>query len=130
MPVDAGDTIAALGALRARLAVVGEQIAGKSGLLVLATGQRLTHVRSGALRRSWRMVGPTGGDGVYSAEVGPTMIYARRQELGFLPPLTDSLGRSFPHDPGWPYVKPAHELAYASVGVLATRMVAEVVSGG
>jgi hypothetical protein len=44
--------------------------------------------------------------GPYAAFVGPTMIYARRIELGFSGP--DSLGRVY-HQPPRPYVRPAYE---------------------
>jgi phage gpG-like protein len=37
---------------------------------------------SGALLRSVQVQGPTGGAGTYEASVGPTMVYARIQELG------------------------------------------------
>src|ERR1700677_3498013 len=113
MTVDASGTIAGIAALRARLNVAAERIAGRGALLVMAAGQKLTHVVTGTLRRSWRIVGPGGGDGVYSAEVGPTTVYARRQELGFYGP--DSIGRIFPNDPGWPYVAPAHLAAIRPV---------------
>jgi hypothetical protein len=129
-PVDASGTLAGIAALRVRLNLAAEQIAGKGGLVVLATGQKLTHVVSGSLRRSWKMDGPVGGDGVYSARIGPTMIYARRQELGFLPPLQDSLGRSFPTDVGWPYVAPAHLASIQPIRDMAVRAVGEAVSGG
>jgi hypothetical protein len=36
----------------------------------------------GDLGRSVIVTGPIGGDGVYEADVGPTMIYSRQRELG------------------------------------------------
>jgi hypothetical protein len=44
--------------------------------------------------------------GPYAAFVGPTMIYARRIELGFSGP--DSLGRVY-HQAPRPYVRPVFE---------------------
>lgn len=129
-PVDASGTIAGIVALRTRLKLATRDIAAQGAAIVQRIGMDRTHVRSGSLRRSWRIVGPVGGDTTYSAAVGPTMIYARRQELGFLPPLTDSLGRQFPNDPGWPYVRPAHDEAVEPVYQKATEIVRGAVSGG
>jgi len=105
MPAD--ETIAALDALIARLSVAGAASVTTAGLAIQRVGMSKTRVKSGTLRRSWRTEKlPTGG-GVFAARVGPTTVYARRQELGFLPPLKDSLGRTFPNDRGHPYVRPA-----------------------
>ena len=116
-PVDDEATQAALTALIAKINRAAEIIAGSSAHIVQQLGMERTHVITGTLRRSWRVVGPEGGDGVYRAAVGPTMIYARRQELGFVGP--DSLGRVFKNDPGWPYVRPAREAAQVPVQQLA-----------
>jgi Bacteriophage HK97-gp10, putative tail-component len=103
VPVDADDTIAALTAMMGRVRVASRTIVAKSALELQRVGMAHTHVRSGTLRRSWR-IEPFGEGGMYGARVGPTTVYARRQELGFKGP--DKLGRVFKNDPGWPYVKP------------------------
>ena len=123
-PVDADATLAALDDLMGRVRDAGPQIAAKSALVIEQAGMSKTHVRSGTLRRSWRV--ETQGN---VAEVGPTTVYARRQELGFLPPLKDSLGRSFPTAVGWPYVRPAFEASTPKVNELAVGMLAEAIGG-
>lgn len=120
---------AALDALLARVDAAAPAIAMKAGLAIQAEGMALTHVQTGTLRRSWRTEYTGGGDGVYSARVGPTTVYARRQELGFLPPLTDTLGRQFPHAVGWPYVRPAIETSLPRVAAVVRDGFAAVVGG-
>ncbi|MGD0211122.1 MAG: hypothetical protein ABSC14_09110 [Desulfomonilia bacterium] len=75
---------------------------------LMAAGMARTHVISGTLLRSWKMDPVQQGPDLYEWWVGPTVVYARRQELGFLPPHKDSLGREFPTAYGWPYVRPAY----------------------
>jgi hypothetical protein len=117
VPVDDAATQAALTALIGQINVASEQIAVKSALIVQRIGMGLTHVRTGTLRRSWHTE-PLGGEGgTYSARVGPTTVYARRQELGFSGP--DSLGRVYKNDPGWPYVRPAREQAQLPIQAMA-----------
>ncbi len=65
-------------------------------------------VVSGTLRRSMQVVGPTKVGSSYEAQIGPTVIYARRVALGFHG--SDSLGRTF-DQAGNPY----HARAVASV---------------
>jgi phage gpG-like protein len=69
---------------------------------------------TGTLRRSITIKGPTRvGSGRWMAEVGPTAVYGRIQELGG---VTGRGGTSTL--PARPYVKPAYERAIAS-GLLA-----------
>ena len=124
MPIDAGDTMDALAAMMARLQAAGPKIVTQVGLVIQREGMARTHVRTGALRRSWRV--ESEGD---TAQVGPTMVYGRRQELGFLPPLVDSLGRQFPHAVGWPYVKPAYEASGPQALAVAVAGVREAIGG-
>ena len=57
--------------------------------------------------------------GVWTAEVGPTMVYARRIELGFKG--ADSLGRVYNQRP-YPYMRPGLRVASPNVrGILANR---------
>ena len=128
MPVDVSATLAGLDALTARINEASETIAGRAALIVQRAGMAATHVRTGTLRRSWTVVGPEGSGGAYSAQVGPTMVYARRQELGFQPPLRDSLGRSFPNDYGRPYVQPSALAARSGIEQMAISVVTEAVS--
>jgi len=118
VPADDSELQAALSAMRARIHLASKVIATKGGLVIQQVGMKHTKVVSGTLRRSWRTE-PLDSGGVYGARVGPTTVYARRQELGFLPPLKDSLGRSFPTAYGWPYVKPSLDEARPMVGTLA-----------
>ena len=108
MPTDDGDWQDALDALMARVRTTTKKAGAKGALMIMSRGMAHTKVVSGTLRRSWKMETKDDGPDVYSWWVGPTTVYARRQELGFLPPLKDSLGREFPNDPGWPYVRPAY----------------------
>ena len=120
MPADDSEFQAAMSAMIGRVHVASKAIATKGGLVIQQVGMKHTKVVSGTLRRSWRTE-PLDSGGVYGARVGPTTVYARRQELGFLPPLRDSLGRSFPHAYGHPYVKPALTDARPLVGTLAAN---------
>lgn len=104
MPVDDAAFKAALDAMAARVQASTPRLVGESLAMVQRAGQARTRVQSGTLRRSWRIEGPVELDGVASGKVGPTMIYARRIELGFVGP--DSLGRVF-NQAARPYVKPA-----------------------
>ena len=121
MPADDSELQAALSAMVARIHVASKVIATKGALVVQQVGMKHTKVVSGTLRRSWKTEPLDTGGGVYGARVGPSVVYARRQELGFMPPLRDSLGRSFPHAYGWPYVKPALDDARPLVGTLAVN---------
>ena len=108
MPIDDGDFLDALDVLMARVRTATKKAGAKGALMIMARGKAHTKRVSGTLRRSWKMETMNDGPDVYSWWVGPTTVYARRQELGFLPPLKDSLGREFPTATGWPYVRPAY----------------------
>ena len=72
-----------------------------------ATGRPGPKVRTGTLRRSITIKYPhRGGGGLYEAQIGPTVIYSRRIELGF--DGTDSIGRTY-HQPPYPYFRPASQ---------------------
>ena len=59
-------------------------------------------VRTGTLRRSINVISTTTlGGGSYQARIAPTVIYGRRQELGFHG--QDSLGRTY-NQSGRPYL--------------------------
>lgn len=126
MPVDDAEFQAALDAMIGRVSSASRVIAAKGSAIMQRAGMAHTKVVSGTLRRSWRTE-LFGTDGVFAARVGPTTVYARRQELGFKGP--DSLGRIFHHDPGWPYVKPAMREATPLVGVLARESYAAALRG-
>ncbi len=65
---------------------------------------------SGNLMRSVAVYGPTGGAGVYVAEIGPSAIYGRIQELGGV------TGRGYRTQlPARPYVHPGAEKARTEV---------------
>lgn len=75
--------------------------------------QALTHMNgrpgpnviTGTLRRSVAVGTPIDeGPGIWSVEVAPTVIYARRIELGF--DGVDSLGRVYPKKYPYPYMAP------------------------
>jgi bacteriophage HK97-gp10 putative tail-component len=106
VPVDDTKLQAALSALAGRINVASAKIVNKSALAVQATGMPYTPVEKGTLRRSWRVEPATTGTGVFAAKVGPSVVYARRIELGFYD-RTDSLGRHFMQR-GKPYVKKAY----------------------
>lgn len=61
-------------------------------------------VVSGRHRNSIKVLGQGPIPRGWQAEVGPTMVYSRRLELGFTG--TDSLGRVF-NQPPYPYLRPA-----------------------
>lgn len=121
LPVDASEAIAALDAIMTRIEGAGPEIVSKGALAVQQAGMGLTHVVSGTLRRSWHVT--VAGN---TAEVGPTTVYARRQELGFAG--ADSLGRVY-DTPGWPYVKPAFEATLPRIQQYAEQAYADAIGG-
>ena len=126
MPVDDSAFLFAFDALITRVQAAGPKAGNLSAQLLKATGMKRTPVLSGTLRRSWK-VDVTAGIGVYAARVGPTMIYARRQELGFKGP--DSIGRVYKHDPGWPYVRPAQLEALPKIQALTKTIYTTAIGG-
>jgi hypothetical protein len=129
VPVDDSNFQAAMDALAARVSAAGPGLVVKAAGVIDRAGMARTKVVTGSLRRSWRITGPETDGMTASAQVGPTMVYARRQELGFLPPLKDSLGRSFPNDPGWPYVRPAFDESEPMVLSLFRSGIADAIRG-
>lgn len=71
---------------------------------VEAAAKEHAPVDTGMLRRSIRVEGPRPlGPLTWAAEVGPTVVYGRRIELGFHD--ADSLGRHYDQE-GQPYLEP------------------------
>ena len=63
----------------------------------------------------------------WGTEVGPTMIYSRRVELGFK--NTDALGRTYTQ-PGYPYFIPAYEeVSILAQGIFRKRAAIALVRG-
>ena len=108
--VDATKTALDLIALRVQKATLESVVEGAA--LVESRGKKNAPVSKGnnppihgTLRRSISMGTPTiEGPGVFSSRGGPSVIYARRVELGFHG--ADSLGRVYDQD-GRPYWGPA-----------------------
>lgn len=68
-----------------------------------ATGRPGPRVVSGDLRRSIHTVGPYREGLGWAAQIGPSIVYGRRVELGFHG--ADALGRNY-NQPGYPYMAP------------------------
>ena len=90
------------------LAAGGKRLKGER---ILNVGNHVSgsrpHNRSGALARSIRMVKVEDlGEGRWSSQTGPSIVYARRIELGFSG--ADSLGRNY-SQPAFPYLRPGFE---------------------
>jgi hypothetical protein len=121
MAVDDRATRLALDEMIARVMAAGAAISRRGALIVQRSAQGRLHegygVLSGTMRRSVHTQGPTSrGDGVYATRVGPSVIYARRFELGYTGP--DSLGRVFAQAPR-PFMMPAVKEARPAVAALA-----------
>ena len=87
-------------------------------------GGSAPNVVSGDLRRFIRMDGVKQyGVAAYRANVGPSLVYARRIELGFFG--ADRLGRKY-HQPPFPYVKPATVTARPLMDQIARQEWAKV----
>jgi len=99
-----------LEALKLRMLAATEQAVADGAHLIQAAAMKHAAGRpgpnavSGTLRRSIHVEGPTGEEGTYTARIGPSAIYARRIELGFMN-MRDSLGRLY-HQPPYPYMAP------------------------
>ena len=122
MPVDSAATQAAITQMMERIAVASSAAVKTAALAVQAAGMKHTKVVSGSLRRSWR----TESQGPYAAFVGPTMIYARRIELGFEGP--DSLGRVY-HQAPKPYVRPAYDETFPQIRPFFVTSIAAAIRG-
>jgi hypothetical protein len=70
-----------------------------------SSGRPGPNVPSGSHRRSIHVEGPTVSGGQIRADIGPSMIYSRRLELGY-DDMTDALGRVY-HQKPLPYLDPA-----------------------
>lgn len=143
MPVDSDATKAALDAVVVRVNAAARGVAGTAALLIQGRAQRRLHVGygvvSGTMRRSVHVEGPTEIiRGVYAARVGPSVIYARRFELGFFG--TDSLGRVYmergtqpPDRLGSikrPFLVPAVNESRSAIQRIAVRACARAIHGG
>lgn len=87
---DVAQTIAGIDALIAALDDATRQITADAAHIIQAKSMKEAPVgvagnstnMPGDLRRSIMVTGPHGGDGVYEALVGPTVVYGRQRELG------------------------------------------------
>lgn len=118
MPADDRATQAALDALIGKISAAGAASVRTGALVIQAAGMRHSPVLTGTLRRSWRTQTINSGVGVYAARVGPTVVYARRIELGFKG--EDSLGRVYDQQPK-PYAKPGYEEAFPAARAAILR---------
>ena len=127
MAVDDAGFQAALAAMLDRVQAAAVPAVARVGNLIVARGMGAAPVRTGTLHRSIHMDGPVGGGGTASAKVGPSVVYARRIELGFMN-MTDSLGRLY-HQPPHPYFAPAVYGAADEAAELMSRVIAEAIGG-
>lgn len=140
MPVDAGAAEAALDLLIQRIAEATEQAVADGAALVEAAAKRNAPVRTGTLRRSIAVEGPIPvGLAVYSARVGPTVIYGRIRELGgHIYPVNVRFLRWYGADGrpvfarhvyqhGRPYLKPAVSASRRRFRAIAVRRWAEAI---
>ena len=116
----------ALDALITQADVAGEQIVTKGAHLVeaaakqKASGRPGPNVVTGTLRRSIGLVDVTRlGPGRWQSQTAPTVVYARRIELGFH--SADSLGRVYDQPP-FPYLGPGLDDAITALGALYREM--------
>ena len=131
MPVDDRATKLALDAMVVRVSAASAVISKRGALLVRSLAQGKLHegygVVSGTMRRSVHTEGPTArGAGVFGTRVGPSKIYSRRFELGFVGP--DSLGRVFPDHPR-PFMRPAVTEARPRIEALAASQWRKAIRG-
>ncbi len=149
MPVDVAATILGLDALGARVEKATEQIVKDTlHLLQLAAAAKApkgvpgnSTNPSGDLARSIDVEGPRGGSGVYSGQVGPTVIYGRQRELGgpIYPQVASMLAfvkfgeliiTSRVYQAPEPYMKPAYEESRAAVRTLVISDLSAAIEGG
>jgi hypothetical protein len=111
-----------------------EQFVMKAGLLVVAASQRHAsgrpgpNVKSGSHRRSFHTEGPKDASaGVVYSESGPSMIYSRRLDLGYMN-MTDSLGRLY-HQVPYPALAPGVKDATVPISNLAEAMFGAALGG-
>lgn len=103
---------AALNQLKAQASLAVKSAVSKGAHMIEASakdhasGRPGPNVRSGSHRRSIHVEGPVNiRPYTYQAQIGPSMSYSRRLELGYMD-MRDSLGRLF-HQPAFPSLKPA-----------------------
>lgn len=86
-----------------------------------ASGRPGPNVISGHLRGGIKVAPIIKVAGHWETQVGPTMIYSRRVELGFKG--TDAMGRTY-DQPGYPYFIPAYvEVSALALGIFRRRMI-------
>lgn len=113
---------AALAALVARVEVGAERAAQDAAHVVEAAAKKNAPVVTGTLRRS--IISSPGGSGEIAYQVGPTVIYGRRIELGFQGP--DSLGRVYNQQPD-PYLAPAVHESIPGISRVIKRRISEAI---
>lgn len=113
---------AALTAMVARVRVGAQKAAQDAAHVVEAAAKGRAPVLTGTLRRSIRSWVSREDVTEVGYAVAPTVVYARRIELGFKGP--DSLGRVYNQQPD-PYLKPAvHDSLPRVARIIQTRMAA------
>lgn len=115
---------AAISRLVARADVAGRTIVTKGGHIIEAAAKQHMDGRpgpnriTGTLSRSVRLLDVSRRAlGGWESHTGPTVVYARRIELGF--DGADSLGRVY-HQPPYPYLAPGFDDAKPRLRALAT----------
>ena len=145
MSVDVARTLAGLDALLARMDLGVKQSIADAAHLIQAAAMEKAPVGTpgnstnapGDLARSIEVEGPTGGDGIYAAELGPTVIYGRQRELGgeIYPQIASALhffrfGEEIytrhVHQEPEPYMLPALEENWVDIIPLVNARIAEV----
>lgn len=142
-------TIAGLDALEQRVADATRQIVADAAHLIQADSMGFAPVgvvgnstnMPGDLRRSIDVEGPVGGDAVWMARVGPTVVYGRQRELGgpIYPQRAKRLRfvkfgvvyyrhRVYQHPE--PYMKPGRGAALPEIEAVASERIAIAVEGG
>ena len=109
---------AALLAMVARVEAEAVRCARDAALMIEAAAKRNAPVQTGTLRRSVSAFPGGGHIGDIGYSVAPTVVYARRIELGFVGP--DSLGRVY-NQQGKPYLKPAVHQSLPGIAAMIER---------
>lgn len=90
MPIIVGPTIMKMEFLETKMDIATERIVDEAAAIVERFGREFaprgvpgnSTAPSGELGASFVTSGPSGGEGVWTALVGPTTVYARQRELG------------------------------------------------
>lgn len=117
MPVDDAAFLASLDAMRARIEPAMMGAAAKIGGQIVAKSMANAPVRTGTLRRSIQMEGPVVTGLAVAVKVAPTIIYARRIELGFMN-MRDSLGRLYHQHPHYYFAPAVLEVVAQAPGII------------